>query len=93
MDHVNTEGIMKSITATQAKNNFGDLLMNAQSTPIAITRNGKEQGVLISAKEYLKLKQQALQTAISEGLSSGDAGTLDMDSIKVLARARSEKKS
>ena len=51
---------MKSITATQAKNNFGDLLMNAQSTPIAITRNGKEQGVLISAKEYLKLKQQAL---------------------------------
>jgi len=87
---------MKSITATQAKNNFGDLLMNAQSTqstPIAITRNGKEQGVLISAKEYLKLKQQALQTAISEGLSSGDAGTLDMDSIKVLARARSGKKS
>jgi antitoxin Phd len=30
------------------------LLMNAQSAPIAITRNGKEQGVLISAKEYVK---------------------------------------
>jgi prevent-host-death family protein len=84
---------MKSITATEAKNNFGDLLMNVQSAPIAITRNGKEQGVLVSAKEYLRLKQHALQTAISDGLSSGDAGTLDIDSIKLLARARSGKQS
>ena len=51
---------MKSVTATEAKNNIGDLLMNAQSAPIAITRNGKEQGVLISAKEYLKIKQLGL---------------------------------
>jgi len=80
---------MKSVTATEAKNNFGDLLMNAQSAPIAITRNGKEQGVLISAKEYLRIKHQALQTAISAGISSGDAGKIDIDSIKALARAKS----
>jgi prevent-host-death family protein len=80
---------MKSVTATEAKNNFGDLLMNAQSAPIAITRNGKKQGVLISAKEYLRIKQQALQTAISDGISSGDSGKIDVDSIKALARARS----
>ena len=80
---------MKSVTATEAKNNFGDLLMNAQSAPIAITRNGKEQGVLISTKEYLRIKQQALQTAISAGISSGDAGNIDIDSIKALARAKS----
>lgn len=81
--------IMKSVTATEAKNNFGDLLMNAQSAPIAITRNGKEQGVLISAKEYLRIKQQAFQAAISSGISSGDAGEIDIDSIKALARAKS----
>ena len=80
---------MKSVTATEAKNNFGELLMNAQSAPIAITRNGKEQGVLISAKEYLRIKQQALQTAISAGISSGDAGKIDIDSIKALARTKS----
>ncbi|PKG98479.1 type II toxin-antitoxin system Phd/YefM family antitoxin [Paraglaciecola sp. MB-3u-78] len=80
---------MKSVTATEAKNNFGDLLMNAQSAPIAITRNGKEQGVLLSAKEYFKIKQQALQTAISAGISSGDAGKIDINSIKALARAKS----
>ena len=84
---------MKSVTATEAKNNFGDLLMNAQSAPIAITRNGKEQGVLVSAKEYLRIKQQALQTAISSGISSGDAGKIDIDSIKALARAKSSAQS
>ena len=51
MKSVNIEIFMKSITATVAKNNFGDLLMHAQSAPVAITRNGKEQGVLVSAKE------------------------------------------
>jgi prevent-host-death family protein len=84
---------MKSVTATEAKNNFGDLLMNAQSAPIAITRNGKEQGVLISAKEYLRIKQQALQIAINAGISSGDAGKIDIDSIKALARAKSGRQS
>lgn len=84
---------MKSVTATEAKNNFGDLLMNAQSAPITITRNGKEQGVLLSAKEYSRIKQQALQAAISDGIASGDAGKVDIDSIKALARAKSGRKS
>jgi prevent-host-death family protein len=64
-------GLMKSITATEAKNNFGDLLMNAQSSPVVITRNGKEQGILLSIIEYSKLKHQAMQGAISEGVESG----------------------
>lgn len=78
---------MKTITATEAKNNFGDLLMNAQSSPVAITRNGKEQGVLLSIKEYSKLKHQALQSAISDGVASADAGKLNMDAIKAEARS------
>ncbi len=81
---------MRSVTASEAKDNFGDLLIGVQSTPISITRNGKEQGVLLSAKEYLKLKQQALQSAITDGMSSGDAGELDIDAIKLLARSRVE---
>jgi prevent-host-death family protein len=38
---------MKSVTATEAKNSFGELLMSAQSEPVSITRNGKEQVLLI----------------------------------------------
>jgi prevent-host-death family protein len=79
---------MKSITATHAKNNFGDLLLNVQSSPVSITRNGKVQGVMLSSQEYLRLKNQILQNAITEGVESGDAGLLDMQSIKDAASKR-----
>lgn len=79
---------MKIITATEAQNNFGDLLMDAQSEPISITRNGKEKGVLLSSTEYQKMKHQALQAAITEGIESGEATPLDMDDIKRKAREK-----
>jgi antitoxin Phd len=41
---------MKSLTATQAKSNFGELLMIAQVEPVSITSNGKEQAVLLSSR-------------------------------------------
>ncbi len=79
---------MKIITATEAQNNFGNLLMDAQSEPISITRNGKEKGVLISSTDYQKLKHQALQNAISEGFESGESTPLDMNDIKQKAREK-----
>ncbi len=79
---------MKTISATEAQNNFGDLLMNAQSEPISITRNGKEKGVLLSAMTYQKMKQQALQQAITNGIESGDSSPLNMTDIKNIARQR-----
>lgn len=79
---------MKIITATEAQNNFGELLLDAQSEPISITRNGKEKGVLLSSHEYQKIKHQALQNAITEGFESGEATPLDMDAIKRKAREK-----
>lgn len=79
---------MKTITATEAKTNFGDLLMSAQSEPVSITRNGKEQGVLLSSKDFEKVKQYALQAAITTGIESGSAGILDMQEIKQEAKRR-----
>ena len=79
---------MKTITATEAKTNFGDLLMSAQSGPVSITRNGKEQGVLLSSKGFEKVKQYALQAAITAGIESGSAGILDMQEIKQEAKRR-----
>lgn len=77
---------MKTITATEAQNNFGDLLMTAQSEPISITRNGKSKGVLVSADDFEKIKKYALQAAITAGIESGNAGILDMAEIKREAR-------
>ncbi len=79
---------MKIITATEAQNNFGNLLMDAQREPISITRNGKEKGVLISSTDYRKMKHQALQNAISNGFESGEPTSLDMNDIKLKAREK-----
>ena len=81
---------MKTITATEAQNNFGDLLMNVQSEPIAITRNGKERGVLLSLRDYQEIKHRALQQSITEGIESGEASPLNMTDIKNKAREKME---
>lgn len=77
---------MKSISATEAKNNFGELLLGVQASPISITRNGKEQGVLLSLNDYASLKEKAMQGAINEGINSGSAGNLDIEQIKQSGR-------
>ncbi len=79
---------MKTITATEAQNNFGDLLMNVQNEPVAITRNGKEKGVLLSSREYQEIKHRALQQTITEGIESGEASTLNMADVKNKARGK-----
>lgn len=79
---------MKTVSATDAQNHFGDLLMNAQVEPISITRNGKEKGVLLSSSAYQEIKKQALQRAITDGIDSGEASPLDMADIKRKARQR-----
>ncbi|GFD71249.1 type II toxin-antitoxin system Phd/YefM family antitoxin [Alteromonas sp. KUL150] len=81
---------MKVISATEAKNSFGELLMSAQSEPVSITRNGKEQGVLLSSREYAALKRQALVLAVQEGRKSGSAGALDIEVIKNEAKQRAD---
>ena len=60
--------------------------MSVQSEPVSITRNGKEQGVLLSSREYAALKRQALVSAVQEGRKSGRAGTLDIEAIKMRPR-------
>ncbi len=72
---------MKTVTATDAQSHFGELLMHAQGEPVAITRNGKAAGVMLSVKDYQELKLQALRQALIEGEESDDAGPFDMKAI------------
>jgi hypothetical protein len=62
-----------------------------KSEPVSITRNGKEQGVLLSSKEYSFLKAQILQTAVQEGRASGIYGEYDISDIKKEAFHRASK--
>jgi prevent-host-death family protein len=43
---------MSTITATDAKNRFGQLLEMAQREPVHIQKNGRDVGVLVSPEEY-----------------------------------------
>ncbi len=76
---------MDVFSATDAKREFGEMLMRAQKAPVGVTRNGKPIAVIVSETDYQALKLQALRAALIEGEQSGDAGRLDMQAIKAKA--------
>lgn len=48
---------MKTMTAKDAKNNFGVLLEEAQRGPVTIQKNGRPVAVLVSMREYERLEE------------------------------------
>lgn len=47
---------MFTLTANDAKRNFGELLLNAQRAPIKISKNGKGTVVVMSIHDYEALE-------------------------------------
>ena len=52
---------MDSLTANQAKTQFGSMLLKAQREPIQINKNGKPVAVVISVEEYENLEALKLK--------------------------------
>ena len=52
---------MKSVSALEAKNRFGELLEAAQRQPVSITRHGRPSVVMISAESYDRRQRVARQ--------------------------------
>lgn len=50
---------MAEITATDAKNRFGQVLEMAQAEPVRIQKNGRDVAIVLSPEEYRKLIEQA----------------------------------
>ncbi len=48
---------MKTIPATEAKNNLGQFLDDSQNEPVMITRNGKKFAVLVSHADFKRLTE------------------------------------
>lgn len=62
---------MDTLTALDAKNNFGALLDKAQRETVTISKNGRPVAVIMSVEAYeadQKIKLQALRQKISKGL-------------------------
>jgi len=50
---------LAEISATEAKNKFGELLEMARKEPVWIQKNGRDVAVMLSAEEYAGLKERA----------------------------------
>ena len=47
---------MEKISATEAKNNFGELLDSARRRPIEITKKGRSVAVVLAIEEFERLQ-------------------------------------
>ena len=47
---------MYTLTANDAKRNFGELLLNAQREPVKISKNNKDAVVVMSIRDYEELE-------------------------------------
>ncbi|MBL1277803.1 MAG: type II toxin-antitoxin system Phd/YefM family antitoxin [Ectothiorhodospiraceae bacterium] len=72
---------MEILNASDAKREFGEMLIKAQRGPVGINKNGKPIAVVVSATEYEQLqallqalKEQQLKAAIEEGIANLQAG-------------------
>ncbi|MDC9823921.1 type II toxin-antitoxin system prevent-host-death family antitoxin [Devosia sp. ZB163] len=50
---------MAEMTATEAKNKFGQVLEMAQAEPVAIQKNGRDVAYVVSAEQYSALVERA----------------------------------
>jgi len=81
---------MSTLNASEAKREFGDLLLKAQKEPVRINKNGKPVAVVVSAAEYEQLeayREEHLKAEIAAGIADLEAGNIS-DGVEVFKRLR-----
>ena len=70
---------METLSASDARREFGEVLLKAQKGPVGINRNGKPVAVMVSAETFDELQavqRAALQQAIDDGMADIKAGNI-----------------
>ena len=81
---------MSALSASDAKREFGDLLLKAQKEPVKINKNGKPVAVVVSAAEYEQLeayRDEHFRAEIEQGIADLEAGNVS-DGVELLKRLR-----
>jgi len=68
---------METLSASEAKREFGEVLLKTQRGPVGINKNGKPVAVMVSAIEYAEmvgLRKKLLQHELDIGLNDIQAG-------------------
>jgi len=84
---------MRTMSAKNAKNHFGELLMEAQRAPVTIEKNGKPVAVLLSFEEHEeieKLKLERLRAMIAEADEAVARGEVHEWTDELMADIRAE---
>ncbi len=85
--------VVKTLTAKDAKQNFGEAIDVAQREPVLITRDDRPVGMLIGMDDLEWLLRPSIEAAIDRGLDDVAAGRvtlLQKDNVQnVLERIRS----
>jgi prevent-host-death family protein len=87
---------MRTMSAKDAKNHFGELLMEAQRAPVTIEKNGKPVAVLLSFEEHEQIelaKLEWLKAAIAEADVDVAAGRVYELTDDLIAAIKAEGKS
>jgi antitoxin Phd len=93
---------MKTYTATEAKNKFGQLLDDAQRGPVRIEKHGRSSSYIVSEADYEIVqaqKERALREMLAESQRDIDAGrTVPMEHVhaeirEMLAQAKLDAES
>ena len=79
---------MKTMTSTEARQNFSSVIHSVESEPVTIVKQHKEIAVLLSSDRYKELKRiedilygKAAELAIQEGFVSSKEADALIDSI------------
>lgn len=79
---------MKTITSTEARQNFSAVISTVEDTPVTISKQDKDVAVIISSARYQELKKledilygKAAELAIKEGIITDKEATELLDSI------------
>ena len=81
---------METLNATDAKREFGEVLLKAQKEPIGINKNGKPVAVMVSATEYeelTSLRDEWLKMELQKGMDDLRSGRI-VDGTMVMDRLR-----
>lgn len=79
------------MTAKNAENNFGRLLDVIQSTPVRVTRNGRAVGVVMSVRQFERMRGAAWEkltaTMDALGQEASDKGLTEAELESLVADA------
>ncbi len=79
---------MKTFTANETKQNFGQVLDSARTAPVTITKHGRPEFVLTSKDDYssmVELKKENLKREIQKGINAFDRGEVSTKTVAEIA--------